>query len=113
MKENPPDMPQIDQVRFYFKILKIISWKKLKRLVCLNPRVTRMVINWDEKDENSMPNEATPEETSEPTPFNFELSNSQSMDRKWFFFENFFFIEIRKRYYPLSSFRIFSIGALL
>jgi len=63
MKENPPDMPQIDQ---------------LKRLVCLNPRVTRMVINWDEKDENSMPSEAQTEETSEPTPFNFELSNSQS-----------------------------------
>merc|ERR1711935_349983 len=61
MKENPPDMPQIDQ---------------LKRLVCLNPRVTRMVINWDEKDENSMPSEAQTEETSEPTPFNFELSNS-------------------------------------
>ena len=43
-----------------------------------------MVINWDEKDENSMPSEAQTEETSEPTPFNFELSNSQSsaMDRK-------------------------------
>jgi len=43
-----------------------------------------MVINWDEKDENSMPSEAQTEETSEPTPFNFELSNSQSsaMDLK-------------------------------
>merc|ERR1712003_435236 len=57
MKENPPDVPQIEQ---------------LKRLVCLNPRVTRMVINWDEKDENCQP--AVPE----PTPFNFELSNSQT-----------------------------------
>merc|ERR1712003_586329 len=63
MKENPPDVPQIEQ---------------LKRLVCLNPRVTRMVINWDEKDENSMPQTTEQNDTvPEPTPFNFELSNSQ------------------------------------
>jgi len=88
MKENPPDVPQIEQ---------------LKRLVCLNPRVTRMVINWDEKDENSLP-QTTEQTVPEPTPFNFELSNSQhTTDRE-------FFHSILK---IITLFRIFSIGALL
>ena len=78
MKENPPDVPQIDQVVIFYLELYLTPIQ-LKRLVCLNPRVTRMVINWDEKDENSLP-----QQTPEPTPFNFELSNSQSMhDRKF------------------------------
>jgi len=58
MRENPPDVPQIDQLR---------------RLIAVNPRVTRIVINWDGKDEN------TPlAELEQPTPFGFELSSSQT-----------------------------------
>jgi len=54
MRENPPETPQIEQLR---------------RSVCLQPRVTRMVIAWDGKDENT----PVPEN---PSPFGFELSNS-------------------------------------
>lgn len=60
LQENPPDTPQIPQLR---------------RLVCLNPRVTRMQINWDGKDENT----PVQPENQNPTPFGFEFSNSSSM----------------------------------
>jgi histone chaperone ASF1 len=62
LRENPPDTPQIPQLR---------------RLVCLNPRVTRMQINWDGKDENTP--QPHPQIQSQPTPFGFEFSNSSSI----------------------------------